>query len=475
MTQEKLDLQRDVVRNERRQTSEIEPYGIAGLTLPGAVYPPDHPYHHTVIGSHEDLEAATVQDVVDFFHRFYVPGNATLVVAGDFDAATVKPLIESTFGAVEVAPVPEPKTARPVVLSGEKRVVVEDAVQFPRLYLAWPSPPFFKEGDAEMDLTAALLSDGPSSRLTRRLVYEEGLAQDVVAYQSSGELGSEFMVVATAASPDGDLDAIKTVILEEVDKLKRFGPDDAELTRVKTTMEAGFLKGLEGLLNRAEALNRYHHYFGEANSFSSDLDRWRKSTPERISSVIDRYLGEGRVDLRVNPESDAPKAVSPLDERPGDLASSTFRPPVPEEFNLSNGIRVLLVPRLGNGLFAGELLCEGGESLISPDQAGLATLYANLAESGAGGLDASTFAAKISSLGGSLGASASATTFEVSVEGIASQRDPILDLFADMVLRPNLTDEDFEREQDLQLAAIGARSDDPNALARSLGSLRTFG
>jgi predicted Zn-dependent peptidase len=181
MTQAKLDSQREVVRNERRQTSENTPYGKAELVLPGLLYPESHPYHHPVIGSHEDLEAATLEDVVAFFDAHYMTTNACLVVAGDFEPAEAKRLVQRTFGQLARRDPPAHRSAPPVSLAHEVREVVFDRVEFPKLILAWHSPAAFAPGDGELDLLAAVLSDGPSSRLVQKLVHEEKLAQEVQA------------------------------------------------------------------------------------------------------------------------------------------------------------------------------------------------------------------------------------------------------------------------------------------------------
>ena len=241
MTQEKLDKQRSIVRNERRQYVENRPYGKAGLIIPDALYPEGHPYHHSVIGSHEDLEAATLKDVKDFFATYYVPGNASLVVAGDFDREQVKKLIADTFGVVAAQPLPQHLTAEPVTLEREVRRMATDKVRFPRLYLVWHSPRAYDTGDAELDLVAPILSDGRSGRLFKRLVLDEHLAQDVVVYQSSRELISEFHIEATAAE-GSDLERIKRVVLEELERFKKDGPTEAELARVKAAAEADFLR-----------------------------------------------------------------------------------------------------------------------------------------------------------------------------------------------------------------------------------------
>ena len=260
MTQEKLDKQREVVRNERRQSAENRPYGRAELRLHELMFPPGHPYHISVIGTHEDLVAASVEDVKKFFGRFYVPNNMSLVVAGDFDREQVKPVIEKLFGTLPRGSEPVHRSAEPAGMSGVVRNTMSDNVQFAKVYLAYHSPAFFGPGDAEMDLLAAILSSGISSRLYQKLVYENQLATDVRAYQESMLLGSVFNISATAR-PGVELARVETAIDEVIDELKRVGPTEDELERHRAGIEFGAVNRLQSLLAKADALNRYSFHF----------------------------------------------------------------------------------------------------------------------------------------------------------------------------------------------------------------------
>src|SRR4051812_2839884 len=194
ITDEELERLRKVVQNERRQSYENRPYGQSELAIPDAMYPADHPYHWPTIGSHEDLEAAGLQDVRDFFTRFYLPSNASLVVAGDFDLPTGRALVEKYFGWIPKRPAPARRTPPPATITENKDITLTDRVQLPRLRLCWHSPALFAAGDADLDLAAQVLGGGKSSRLYKTLVFEQRLAQDAFAYQSSQMLGSLFHV-----------------------------------------------------------------------------------------------------------------------------------------------------------------------------------------------------------------------------------------------------------------------------------------
>ena len=473
MTQEKVNLQCDVVRNELRQVIENSPYGVAELEIPHALYPAGHPYYEPVIGSHEDLQAATLEDVKDFFATYYVPGNASLVVAGDFDSAEIRPLIDTTFGAVPARAVPSPVTAEPVALAREVRRIAVDEVEFPRIYLIWHSPAAYGPGDAEMELLALLLADGPSSRLHRRLVIDEGLARDVSAYQYSKQLGSEFRIEVTGKA-DVDLEKIKRVVLHELDSLATDGVSEAELQRVKASWEVDFLQRSESLRRRADLLNQFRFYLGDPDSFDAVRQAHAGISSANLQLLVQEVFGPGRLDLRILPKGTT-AVVSSLDRRPEALPEPDFEPLVPETFTLENGISVHLLSRPGTGLFGGALLVDGGEALLAPHEAGASSLLAALLTSGSGARDVVEFADAVALLGARIDASSSWHGLTVEVRGLSTHRDATLDLFADAILRPALEAEDFEREKSLALAAIRSRVERPTTVGVLTGRTLLFG
>jgi zinc protease len=300
----KVDGQRDVVKNEKRQSVDNQPYGQAFVELSSLLYPPGHPYSWPVIGSMEDLSAASFEDVARFFRTYYVPNNASLVIAGDIDIATTRKLVEKWFDDVPRGkPVPalEPPSA---VLDGVKRKTITDRVQLPRLYLAWHTPGLLKPGDATMDITANLLSSGKNSRLYRRLVYDLQIAQDVAAFQQSQALGSNFVIMATARPGQG-LDKIQAVIDEELDKLRKEAPAAREMTRALNQTEASFYRSMErvgGFGGKADQLNAYFKSAGTPDYFDKDLARYRAVTAAEVQAAVDRYLPKDRrVELSVIP------------------------------------------------------------------------------------------------------------------------------------------------------------------------------
>lgn len=295
MDRTKLDVQREVVKNERRQSYENRPYGRAFERMGWALYPPDHPYHWSTIGSMEDLEAATVHDVSEFFRTYYAPNNASLAIAGDVDAAEVRELVERYFGDIPRGPEIPQVSPPPVSLDEDTYVVLEDEVPLPRLYMAWHSPAAFAEGDAALDMAACILAQGKSSRLYHRLVYDDQIAQDVSAYQLSQELGSRFMLVATAR-PGVTLPRLAEAVRREIEALARPGPTSEEMERGLSQVEAGFVEGLErvgGFDGKADQLNRYYVLTGNPGYLRRDLDRYRRLTPEAVATAAQSYLLDG--------------------------------------------------------------------------------------------------------------------------------------------------------------------------------------
>ncbi len=306
MTQEKLDLQREVVKNERRQSYEDEPYAVGELEVPSLMYPKGHPYDHTVIGSHEDLTAASVDDVKQFFASWYVPNNASLVVAGDFDPAAVKLVIAGYFGVIPKQALPERPHPEAVVASQKARVTVEDDVDYPQINLYFHTPGSFQPGEAEIQLLGSLLGGGESSRLYRDLVIG-GLAQDVSADQMPTKYGSLFVISATAN--DGvSVQQMETAIDAELRKVVATPASAPEMERLHNQFEYGFLDNLQSLQNRAVQLNQYWAYTGSPDYLVKDLARFRDATAEGLRDAAARWLTPEQAGIVVvNPRAEGGK------------------------------------------------------------------------------------------------------------------------------------------------------------------------
>ena len=304
LTAATVDGQRDVVKNERRQGVENQPYGKVEDALPPALFPKDHPYSWPVIGSMADLSAASEADVKDFFRKWYGPANASLVIAGDVDTQEVRRMVEKWFADVPKSEPVDPIVPRPVVLREEKRIVLEDKVQLPRLYLTWLTPPAFAPGDAALDAVAAVLAAGKNSRLYKRLVYDLQVAQDVAAFQDSQGVASTFQVMVTARSGH-DLVEILRLVDEEVAKLQGAPPAERELERFQNRIEAAFFDRMErvgGFGGKASQLNAYFFRTGNPDYNEEDLARYRALSPNDVQAAASRFLGRGRVLVSVVPE-----------------------------------------------------------------------------------------------------------------------------------------------------------------------------
>ena len=475
MDQEKLDKQRDVVRNERREGVEMEPYGSAEFEISQLMYPADHPYHYDVIGTHEDLQAASVKDVKDFFATYYVPNNASLVVAGDIDPVETKALVQRYFGSIPRSADPLHAEALPVTLGETKRATFYDQVQFPRLYYVWHSPAHHQAGDAEMDLAAQVLGSGKSSRLYKRLVVEEELATSVMAYQASGALGSLFYVIITAR-PDVALETIEPVADAVIREFVERGPEKTELERQKTGWESQMLQGLQSVLRKADQLNAYEYAFGEPDSFERDLDRYRKGTPRAVREWAGKVLRpDERLIVKVLPEEGVdPRADR--DERPATPAeAAAFDVPAPERFTLGNGIEVEHWRRSELPLVEVSFRLGAGAAGMDGGHAGCASLTADMLDEGTAKLDAFEFADALDLLGAGFSAGSGVETTVISLSSLKRTFPEALALAVDAIRDPRLADEDWDRVKRLHLERLRQAEDRPETVARRVAMRAYFG
>jgi len=301
-----VDGQRDVVKNERRQSYENAPYGMAEVRIPEILYPKNHPYHWPVVGYMEDLTAASAEDVKDFFRRFYTPSNAVVAIAGDFNSAELRKRIEYWFADVKPGPAAPPIEVPPVEITKVIKESMTDQVQLPRLYLTWLTPRELSPGDAELDVVANVLAGGKTSRLYKRLVYDMQVAQNVSAAQDSNQLGSQFRITVTpkpsADAPELALDKLKAIIDEELQKLKDTPPTDREMQRVMNGLESSFYSQMERVNGQARQLNSYFAKTGNPDYFNEDLARYRALSANDISAAARRWLpADKRLEFSVLP------------------------------------------------------------------------------------------------------------------------------------------------------------------------------
>ncbi|MBL7976957.1 MAG: insulinase family protein [Bacteroidetes Order II. Incertae sedis bacterium] len=309
MSPGKVDGQRDVVKNERRQSYENRPYGMAFQTILENFYPKDHPYNWPVIGYMDDLTAASYEDVVEFFKKYYAPNNAVLVIAGDIEPAKALEKVKYWFNEIPQGEAVIRPTAPVFGLLDEKKLTIEDNVQLPRLYLAYQSPARYAPGDAEMDVAADVLANGKNSRLYKRLVYELQIAQNVSVYQDGSALGGMFMVVATAR-PGIKLAQLQAVIDEEIGKLTTTAPTEREVQRVIHQNESNILRQMESPMAKAEMLQSYYRFAGNPDWLNEDFSRYKALQPSDISASVRQYLNpKKRVVLSVVPKGKTDLAI----------------------------------------------------------------------------------------------------------------------------------------------------------------------
>jgi len=312
VTAERFETQRDVVLNERRQNYENRPYGLAMMAITSTLYPPDHPYNWMTIGAAEDIKAMRLEDVHEFFRTYYHPANASLALAGAIETSRALDLADRYFGDLRPGPEPAPVVAS-AALVREHRLLLEDRVELPRVYMAWHSPAMFADDDAELDLLADLLANGKTSRLYRTLVYERRIALDVSAYQGSRELESFFLVAATAA-PGQSLADIATAIDNELQTVIDGGPSEAEMQRAEAQIEAHFLYRLQtvgGFGGKSDQLNAYNVFCGDPAYFAQDLARYTCATRESVQAAARRLLRfDARVVLSVVPNGQTALALA---------------------------------------------------------------------------------------------------------------------------------------------------------------------
>ena len=318
MSPQTVNAQRDVVKNERRENYENAPYGMASIEIAQMLYPEGHPYRWPTIGYMEDLTAASYEDVLEFFRKYYQPANASLVVAGDINTAEARAKVEKWFADVKPGPGPVPPIDYPhPMLGAVTRKTIQDRVQLPRLYLDWITPAHFQPGDAELDVVSSLLAGGKNSRLYKRLVYELQIAQDVAAYQASQGLSSQFEIVVTARPPkEGEtataaIDRIRGIVDEELRTLQQTAPASREFQRAINQIESSFYDRMErigGFGGVGDQMNGYYTETGNPAYFNSDLARYRALGPADVTAAAAKLLPlDKRVELVVEPAKESAK------------------------------------------------------------------------------------------------------------------------------------------------------------------------
>jgi zinc protease len=483
----RLANQRDVVRNERRQ-GENAPYGLVEEELFHQLFPKGHPYYASVIGSHADIESARLKDVREFFKLYYAPNNASLAIVGDIDKAKTKALVEKYFGPLPSGqPVP-PIDAKTPPITAEKRAIVTDQVELPRVYMGWITDPIYKPGDAEAQMLARILGGGKSSRLYKRLVYDRQIAQDVTAFQYSLILGSVFQITATA-KPNVKPEELERAIDEELDAIRKEGPRPEEVERARNLIQSQIVRGLEvlgGFGGVADRLNQYNHYLGDPGFLTRDLARFDNATATGIQKIAqDRLTKNSRAIVYGVPGKkvvdDVPKTTEEeknegaagvnipgqewRKQQPAAGAASALSLPVPRSFKLPNGLTVMFAEQHNLPVVSANLVVLSGSERNPADRPGLASFTADMLDEGTNKRSTLQIADDVAQIGAVLQTGSTSDQSTVSTRVLKKNVDAAFDLMADVALNPAFTEKEIERVRKSRLTQILQQRDNPNALS----------
>ena len=478
LDQKRFDIQRDVVKNERRQSYENRPYGMSHLLLQPTLFPPPHPYSWPVIGSQEDLDAAELEDIKDFFRKYYSPSNASLAIAGDFDSAEATGLIERYFGDIPAGPAINRVGRMVSPLKGEIGLTMRDKVQLPRLSLVWPVGPMFDDDEAPLDVLATVLADGKSSRLYRTLVYER-IARDVSVHNYSQEIAGEFTIQATA-SPGHGLEEIQDEVEAELARVRSEPPGDHEMDRARNRIESQQTRHLErfgGFGGRADQLNHYNVFARDPGVINTELQRYKAVSGEEVVRVANDVLGGDRVRLAVLPEEATSTTASAVDRSvmPAGSTARAFTPPVPRRERLSSGLDILHVENPALPLVALGLVLRRGAAGDPADRPGLAHMTASLLTEGTASRSSRQIADEMEYVGSSMDSDASREHAVLSAETLSSHWPKALEIMGDVVKNATFPPEELDRLRNERLADLARISDDPASIAQRAARALLYG
>jgi zinc protease len=491
----KLANQRDVVRNERRQSTENAPYGLSEEAMLQALYPAPHPYHGVVIGSHADIEAAKLDDVREFFRQYYTPNNASIAIVGDFDPATAKQMVEKYFGPIPSGlPVP-PVDAKTQPITHEVRLTVSDEVELPRVYMLWLTPPFFAPGDADANMVAHVLGGGKSSRLYKKLVYEQQIAQDVEAQRYPLKLDSNLNVQVTC-KPGVTPEQVEKSINDELSALRKDGPTKQEVEQARNTIQSEMVFRLERMGSVANLLNQYNQFLGDPGKLDWDLARYDAVTADSMKKFVNTTLTDnsrvvmdvvkGKKTIDDPPQNKDPEKASTVASlnipgqewrktapAPGPMSKLTL--PVPKQMTLSNGLTVLLTEQHNLPVVAAWVVVLGGNGDNPADNPGLAGFTVRMLTEGSKGRSALKMADDMAQIGAKIQSGSDPDNSTVSSEVLKRNVSSDLDVVSDVVLHPAFDGKDIERVRSERATQLLQTSDDPYALSRRVSQRVLYG
>ncbi len=468
VTQPKLDEQRGVVQNEKRQ-GENQPYGVTRELITKGTAPVGHPYSWTVIGSMEDLNAASLEDVQNWFKTYYGPANAVLVLAGDIDPETALKKVEHYYGSIPSGP-PVAKYQEWIPkIPGERRQIVSDRVPQARLYKIWNVPRYGEKDNVNLDLAGDLLASGKTSPLYKRLVYDEQICTDVSAGVDTGEISSLFEIIATA-KPGGDLAKIERAIDEEVAKFLAKGPTQKELDRTKAGDLASFVRGAErigGFGGKSDVLAMNETYRGSADFYKTNLQYYRDATTDDVKKAARRWLTDDLYILEVHPFPTYATNATVVDRAnlPTPDAPPQVKFPALQRATLANGLKIILAERHATPLLSFNLLIDAGYAADQFSSPGNAKLAMSMLDEGTKHRTSLQISDELGSLGASLGTGSDLDSSSVSLSTLTATLDPALDIYADVILNPIFPEADFARVQKQTIAAIRQEKNTPLSMA----------
>ncbi len=468
LSQKTLDLQRGVVENEKRQ-DENEPYDTTEEHFPENTYPAGHPYSWDVIGDMADLDAASFKDVQEWFKTYYAPSNVVLVLAGDIDAKTAKEKVEKYFGNIPAGPPVTHQQVWIAKMTGTHREVTQEHVPLARLYKVWNVPQFGSADADYLNLVSACLGAGKTSRLYKRLIYDDQIASDVTVDLDAREIGSQFYIQITAR-PGHNLDQIEKETDEEVARFLKEGPTPTELERVRTRYMANFLRGVErigGFGGKSDRLALSAVYTGDPGGYKVTLRRVREATAEDLKSAANRWLGDGVYIAEVQPFPDYKTAAADADRShaPSLGAPPELKLPRLQRATLSNGLKVILAERHEVPLVNFWMAADAGYAADQFATPGTAKLTGTLLSDGTRTRSALEISDQTALLGAQLQGSSNLDFSFMRLSALKSKLDPSLELFADVILHPSFPEADFKREQKLQVDTIQQEQSEPFSMA----------
>jgi zinc protease len=466
--QAKLDEQRGVVQNEKRQ-GENQPYGRVFRLLTQHSYPTGHPYSWSTIGSMEDLDAASVEDVREWFQAYYGAANAVIAVAGDIDAEQVHQDVQRYFGDIPAGPPVDRQQEWIAKRTGDLRMVVEDRVPQARVLLAWNVPGADTTDGSRLELIGSILAEGKTSRLYRRLVYEDQIATDVAAFAWLREIGGIFVVWATVR-PGGDLAEVEQALNEELERLLEEGPEAGELQRAKAKYRAAYLRGVErigGFGGKSDILASSQIYGGSPDAYKRSLEWIARADRRELRDTARQWLSDGRMTMEIQPFDDYSTLASTVDrsQLPNIAAPPELEFPALQRARLENGLEVILVERHDVPLVSFELLLDAGYAADHFGLEGTANLALNMLDEGTARRDALEISDALAELGAMLHTGSNLDLSSVSLAALSENLDESLDIFADVILNPVFSDDEFERLKKQQIAAIQREKVSPRSMA----------